>query len=80
MIQQGLVRQKKCHITNEEGRVIGRVSFREGRKHVLQLVNLTPPRYVYAETFESETIVEILKTADDELLIEVANYFVCQYG
>ena len=24
LIQQGLVRQKKCHITNEEGRVIGR--------------------------------------------------------
>ena len=68
LIQQGLVRQKKCHITNEEGRVIGRVKktiyylTREGRKHVTPTSQLsTPPRYVYAETFESETIVEILK-------------------
>ena len=29
----------------------------------------------YAETFESETIVTILETADDQVLIEVANYF-----
>ena len=36
----------------------------------LQLVNFQPPRYVYAETFESETIVEILKTADDELRLK----------
>ena len=32
-------------------------------------------RPVEAETFESETIVTILETADDQLLIEVANYF-----
>jgi len=82
LIDQGLVRQKKCHITNEEGRVISRMVktiyylTREGRQHVTPTSQVsTPPRYVYAETFESETIVTILETADDELLIEVANYF-----
>ena len=60
LIQQGLVRQKKCHITNEEGRVIGRTVktiyylTREGRQHVTPTSQVsTPPRYVYAETFEA---------------------------
>ena len=63
LIQQGLVQQKKCYITNEEGRVIGRVKktiyylTREGRKHVTPTSQLsTPPRYVYAETFNRKLL------------------------
>lgn len=82
LIDQGLVRQKRCHITNEAGRVIsGRhpksiyYLTPEGRQHItVKTGGLPLPRY-RAETFKSETIVAILETADDELLIEVANYF-----
>ena len=62
LIDQDLVRQKKCHITNEEGRVISRMVktiyylTREGwNKRVTPTSQIsTPPRFVYAETFESE--------------------------
>ncbi len=82
LIDQGLVRQKRCHITNEEGRVIsGRhpksiyYLTPEGRQHITVKTGGLPLPGYRAETFESETIVAILETADDELLIEVANYF-----
>ena len=73
LITAGLVRKKKAHILDENNRVTSRMKkwvyylTREGRKHVTESRR--------AETFESETIVTILETADDELLIEVANYF-----
>jgi len=60
LIDQDLVIQKKCHITNQEGRVIGRkvksiyYLTREGRQHVTPTDEVsTPPRFVYAETFEA---------------------------
>lgn len=73
LMRDGLVKQKLAHVTDDDGRVFGRVQktvyylTRDGYQHVTESRR--------AETFESETIVAILETADDELLIEVANYF-----
>ena len=72
LITAGLVRKKKAHVLDENNRVKSHKKWvyyltPEGRKHVTESRR--------AETFESETIVTILETADDQLLIEVANYF-----